>query len=533
MKQGNGQPTMNFDRRSPDGTTPDDLMRRAVILHQQGSLADALELYRKVLNGIPDHTEALKLSGIAALHLGFLDEAVANLSQAASMWTHDAVINFNLGFAFDQLDRLDEAVQAYERAAMIVTDEAVMHSNLGNALRRVGRLDEAISSCRRAIDIQPDYATAYQNLGVALEAAGRSGEAMDIFRRAIELRPDNGEAWLGLGNALRDGGQPEEAVEAFRHSLELLPDRTDIHNNMCNVLLLLGRGEEAESASRRALELDKDCVPALLNLGSIQQDQGLLEDAIQSYRRALAVDPENAGARHMLAALTGETTEAASNDYVAKLFDSYAPFFENHLTTVLNYRGPTQLRDAVERALHARQLDSSYRFDRVLDLGCGTGLIAAAFDGRIDRIYGVDLSAKMLERARSKGLYQELFLDDLTSFLENSENARDGYDLITAADLFVYIGDPSDVFANVHDRLRSKGLFAFTIENLESGTYKLLPTGRFAQSVDYVYELTKSHGFKLEIQDSIIVRNEPTGPIDGFVFVLVKQDTRPDRTTKP
>jgi len=52
----------------------------------------------------------------------------------------------------------------------------------------------------------------------------------------------------------------------------------------------------------------------------------------------------------------------------------------------------------------------------VLDIGAGTGLLAAAlrglgFDGAID---AVDLSAEMLERARTKGLYRRLYRADIT-----------------------------------------------------------------------------------------------------------------------
>ncbi|KPQ08273.1 MAG: Methyltransferase domain [Rhodobacteraceae bacterium HLUCCA12] len=56
----------------------------------------------------------------------------------------------------------------------------------------------------------------------------------------------------------------------------------------------------------------------------------------------------------------------------------------------------------------------------VLDIGAGTGLLAAAlrglgFDGPID---AVDLSGEMLERARDKGLYRALYQADITQPLD-------------------------------------------------------------------------------------------------------------------
>jgi SAM-dependent methyltransferase len=48
----------------------------------------------------------------------------------------------------------------------------------------------------------------------------------------------------------------------------------------------------------------------------------------------------------------------------------------------------------------------------VLELGCGTGLCAALFRPAAARLVGVDVSARMLERARARGLYDELLLGD-------------------------------------------------------------------------------------------------------------------------
>ena len=48
-----------------------------------------------------------------------------------------------------------------------------------------------------------------------------------------------------------------------------------------------------------------------------------------------------------------------------------------------------------------------------LDLGCGTGLSGAAFKDRAGHLTGIDLSPAMIEKARSRGIYDSLAVADI------------------------------------------------------------------------------------------------------------------------
>ena len=63
--------------------------------------------------------------------------------------------------------------------------------------------------------------------------------------------------------------------------------------------------------------------------------------------------------------------------YVRALFDQYAPKFEAALVDDLGYRGPALLFKAVLAARAAVRKPAFFK--RAIDLGCGTGLAAAAF----------------------------------------------------------------------------------------------------------------------------------------------------------
>jgi len=87
--------------------------------------------------------------------------------------------------------------------------------------------------------------------------------------------------------------------------------------------------------------------------------------------------------------------------YLRALFDQYAPKFASALVDDLGYRGPALLFRAVLAARHAVRKPAFFK--RAIDLGCGTGLAAAAFAKEVDHFTGFDLSPAEGDRLRLRG----------------------------------------------------------------------------------------------------------------------------------
>lgn len=240
------------------------------------------------------------------------------------------------------------------------------------------------------------------------------------------------------------------------------------------------------------------------------------DKAIKTYHRALEIAPDLVDARYFLAALGNQAVPAQSPaEYVTKVFDTYAPRFDRHLLGNLDYQAPQLLRQAVATAIGGGRMDLE-----LLDLGCGTGLCGALFRDIAKYLTGVDLSPKMIQKAREHGIYDELIVGDLLTPLRES-NAR--HDLIIAADVFIYVGDLSQIFATCQIALRPGGLFAFSTE-CEGGmeSYTLRRSGRYAHAVDYIRTLARSSGFEEIGVEQAVIRQEQGTPIDGNIFVFQK-----------
>lgn len=262
-------------------------------------------------------------------------------------------------------------------------------------------------------------------------------------------------------------------------------------------------------------ELDEDTLAKAYNRALALEKSGEVDAAVEAYREVLRLDPaDRGGAAVRLAALgRGEVPARAPEAYVEMLFDQHADAFENILVDQLGYDVP---------ALFAARLDDLALgpFARVLDLGCGTGLVAEALGERAQEIIGLDLSEAMLDVAEEKGVYDGLYSADLISFLKNNDEA--GFDLIVAADVLPYLGVLEDFFDGATRNLNAGGIFVFSSELADpapNAGYRVGPGQRFQHDVDYLRATLEQSGFSIVAVDEINVRNQDGAPTPGHLVV--------------
>jgi len=448
--------------------------------------------------------------------------------------------------------RLSEAIDCYRRVLAADSTAYRAFNNLGVALEAQGCFAEAIAAYRCALEIQPALPALYYNLGHALQAQGCPEEAVDCYRQVLNLQPDHVAARYNLGNALWALERLPEAEAAYRQLLERQspPEHEDLFKAPSNLALVLyeqNRFAEAETAVRQALALNPQSAPDHASLGRILCAQQQFTAARESYRQALDLqptllaaregladlhfrlnEPEQAAAvyaemlklypddpiaRHIIAAYGGaEPPPRASNAYVEKLFDLFADSFDKNLAR-LQYRAPTLVAAALAQVCEPRgQLD-------ILDAGCGTGLCQPHLRPYARRLVGVDLSEKMLEKARRRGGYDELVKAELTAFLAGCSQA---FDVIVSADTLVYFGDLTAVIEAAAGALRAGGWLVFTLEQSEEeggAGFRLNPHGRYSHTRSYVWGVLERAGFARCSLTAEVLRLEQGEAVPGWVVL--------------
>jgi predicted TPR repeat methyltransferase len=284
-------------------------------------------------------------------------------------------------------------------------------------------------------------------------------------------------------------------------------------------LQLKGDLEAAADLLLQATDLAPNFASAWFTLGEIRQQLHQYEAAVAAFRRARAADPDDHhGAGLRLMRLGAEPLSGMSPVYVQTLFDQYAPRFEAALVDDLGYRGPALLFKAVLSVRAAARKPAFFK--RAMDLGCGTGLAAVAFAREVDRFIGIDLSPRMIERARATGLYAELEIADMTQGLHGKPD--ESADLILAADAMVYVSDLAPVLREAKRVLATGGLLAFTVET-HAGEGVMIGEGlRYAHSAAYVRAQIEAAGLTLSLLEDLSARNEDNVPAPGLVAVATK-----------
>jgi predicted TPR repeat methyltransferase len=283
---------------------------------------------------------------------------------------------------------------------------------------------------------------------------------------------------------------------------------------------MLAEGEDYAAAAElmeQALEIVPGWAAGWFRLAEYR-DKAALPTAAEAYRRTLALQPDDLfGAGLKLARLGAEKVPAQPpSRYVEGLFDDYADRFDAALVEKLAYSVPGKLAALV----------ASYApFRCVVDLGCGTGLFGAEIRDRTARLEGFDLSANMLSKARAKQLYDHLGQADLSlsadgSGLFSETLPRHRADLVSAADVLMYLGSLESVFPLVLDLLAPTGLFAFSVEDVGEGEgFALQDSLRYAHSDAYVRTLLGRYGLDVVEVTKSVIRMDAGKPIEGILFL--------------
>jgi predicted O-linked N-acetylglucosamine transferase (SPINDLY family) len=201
------------------------MLARAFAAHKAGNVAQAVVLYRRVLEVDKQQADALHMLGLIegqrgnfAAGMRLLNEALRIRPNAANTW-------IDLGWIHGERGDTAEAIACYRKALAIEPRSALAHNNLANALLRLHQGAQALTHCEAALAIAGDYVDAWQTRGNVLFELNRSLDALASYDRALAIKPDFPPAWYGRGMATSRLGRREEAYAAYAKVFALRPDR--------------------------------------------------------------------------------------------------------------------------------------------------------------------------------------------------------------------------------------------------------------------------------------------------------------------
>ncbi len=387
------------------------------------------------------------------------------IQKAETLSPYSDAIFYLKGLCFLEKGNVSEAQKAFEKAEEYnqLNYDAILC--LADIYSKKSCFEMAENRYKTVIENNPKNFTAHANYAEMLYRQKRNIEAMEEYRKAVINNPKSPELSNNLGAVLKDMGEFDEALGLFFNALSLNPNLNEISVNIWETLVLLAAKDEEKAIK-------------------------IADNWQKSY-------PDNPFAKFAKNIMEGKNAENCEV-FVERLFDNFADNYELVMQN-LAYSAPL----AIGRI-------AGYLEGRVADLGCGSGFVGKNIKNDKNYIIGVDLSAKMLEKAAEKKVYDELVKADILDFLKN----RNDFETIVAADVLGYIPN----IEKFVELCRGKKII-FTVETDDEAANSVISkAGRIKYNHAYIKNLLNEKGFKNIKEEKLVLRQENGEPVAGMIF---------------
>lgn len=455
----------------------------------QGKTEQAKEQYNQAALLDPGYIEPLA-------NLAKMEKDLPALQKLAEQHPNDALIPYYMGLLYRQQGNTAAALNAAKQACGLINDESALLL-AGELCLDTNQPTEAVGYFRRALELNPRSIGALINLA-NFEPDTDTAEKM--YKKALEISPDDIDAHINYAALLYRQQRLHEALEEYRRAVILNPDRAEISNNLGVIQKDFGEYEEALGLFFNAIFKQPGQTEYALNAAETLM---LLYEKEPEKAQKIAANwysqmPENIFARR-LNDIFNHKDSGQNADYARELFNQFADNYETVMSQI-DYRLPQLFKKLLGTIK-----------GKILDLGCGTGLIGEALKNEENTLIGIDISPAMLEQAQAKGVYDQLIEADIKQYCQNLPAA----DWVTAADVLGYIGAPEQIIAAIYPRN-----FCFSVAACaETAEYELTPNGRYRHNPEYIKKLLQKSGYSDIITHKTELRRENDKTVEGVVFI--------------
>ena len=350
----------------------DNMLQKALKLHQQGNFDEAEKLYRQILQTTPDHPQVLNLIGLIAQSKGLHQEAVSYFEKSILKDFSNFETFFNLGWSLSALGKYQEAIEAYNKVLKLKPDTKEAYNALGEIYALIEQPEKAAKMFSRALDFDPAYIDAQSNLAylhndlqkleslcqkhpenstpayqfaLLLKEKGEFNKALDYAVKAAQNTPL--ESYQLLAGELHLLNHHSETAKVyFSEALQLNPKSV-------SALINLANGEPdikaAEEMYKKALDISPQDFDAHLNYAVLLHNNNRLPEALEEYRKAVIINPDSAEVSHNLGILqrqNGEFSQALGLFFNSFTLNPDSPQYALDIAETITIMHRTQPRQA-------------------------------------------------------------------------------------------------------------------------------------------------------------------------------------------
>jgi predicted TPR repeat methyltransferase len=379
----------------------------------------------------------------------------------------------------------------------------------------VGNMSGAIELVQRAVQLTPQWSVAATELAMLLGRSLQVEDAMKQASVAVALDPANLDVLYRVIDLAHRVHQPKLALEWLDRAVVLAPDNPNLRFMRARDHHVIGNYDQAVALYSEILASNPGEVSALLGrtLAAVASNQ--LELAVSDTNALVALEPTNSLFVYWSEVANGRTPSVMPNDAVLAQFDTGRADLYEKYAEASGYVLPKLTAEWIRNRYPDLKLN-------LLDLGCGTGLVAAKL-GRVNgAIVGVDLSMQMVEQAVRHNVYDKIHTVNVLDALKATPSSL--YNVLTACELFPYLGDLTSAVSDAFRLIVPGGHFIFSCEESpDSGADLALNIGlRYRHKLSHVKSLCLAAGFVIEEIKPLTLLAENGQSAAGFAVIAHK-----------
>lgn len=450
--------------------------KQAVASEKAGQVDLAATLYERILDNIPTHPGTL----------------------------------YNLATLNAKRNDFHTAIQLFERMLAVEPDFAQAYYNVAICYMKISDVVRAKEYLKTAVLLVPEYEDAQHLLGGILLATGEFSQAHAHFEAVLAVNTEHASAHCHLGMVCVHLDRMEDAAFHLKRAITLDSSLVEAHYHLGLVALQRGQLDKAAEHFESTIGRDSKHFSAYYNLALIKKTQGQLNLAHFYIEKAYGISPEHPFVAYLYGMIDpSQAPSVTPPGFVESLFNEYAPYYDQHLTKTLHSDLPQQCF-ALFKKVHPEKVI------KTMDVGCGTGLAGELFRSHTQLLVGVDLSEKMLDKARMKHVYDALYQEDMVVALRRSEHT---VDLVVCCDALGYVGDLDPFFEGLTCALKPNGYALLTCEAGDK-PFALSLDGRYTHAAQYLRACAEKYGFDVLAFEVTTLREQHEQPVDGYIMLV-------------
>jgi Flp pilus assembly protein TadD len=319
----------------PDAT--EEILKRAIALHQSGDIPNAILAYQKYLTARPDSLSAHSNLGAAYARLARYEDAIIQYRYALKLQPNNAPVVLNLALAYYKTNRKELAATEAAKVNLAAPDRLQPALLLADCWLAMGKNKQVVDLMTPFAEQNPnDLAIAYL-LGTALVRDNQLDRGQIVIGHILR-NGDSAESHLLLGTTKLNARDYPAALTDLKRAVELNSALPDVYSFYGLAQLSTGDPTAAAESFRKELAANPQDYMSNLQLGILTKQDEHYDQAAQYLHRALEVRPGDIAARFQLASLdlaTGKPEPARRElEAIVKQVPAYV---EAHVTLATVY----------------------------------------------------------------------------------------------------------------------------------------------------------------------------------------------------